>query len=82
MATLNKKQYTKDKVFRFTFRVNETLYNWVQTKSEKLGVTPCDYVRTVIFNQMASEDFFRNIDDKKDRCSDCEASNENTKKHK
>ena len=57
-----KTQYTKDKTFRFTFRVNETLYNWVQRKADTLGVTPCDFVRSVIFNQMAAEDFFRATD--------------------
>lgn len=55
-------QYTKDKTARLSFRVNDTLYGWVQTKAEKLGVSPCDFARSVLFQQMAAEQMLRDID--------------------
>ena len=56
------RQYTKDKTARLSFRVNETLYGWVSARAEKLGVSPCDYARSVLFQQMAVEQTLREID--------------------
>lgn len=64
------RQYTKDKTARLSFRVNDTLYDWVSKRANALGVSPCDYARSVLFQQMAVEEALRNIDTPK---SDAEA---------
>lgn len=56
------KQYTKDKTARLSFRVNDALYDWVKNKSNSLGVSPCDFARSVLFQQMAVEQTLRDID--------------------
>lgn len=71
-------QYTKDKTNRLSFRVNESLYDWVQKKAKKLGISPCDYARSVLFQQQSVELTLSEVS----RCSDCEVTNENGKKHK
>lgn len=73
-------RYTKDKSYRFSFRVNESLYDWVEKRAQKLGVTPCDLVRSLLFQQMSAEATLAAIGD--NRRSDCEVTNENNKKHK
>lgn len=78
-----KNQYTKDKNCRLSFRVNEALYDWVAERAQILGVSPCDFARNVLFNQMSVEVTLRAIDAKpQNRCSDCEVKDENHKKHK
>lgn len=56
------KQYTKDKTARLSFRVNDTLYDWVSTRASRLGVSPCDYARSVLFEKMSLEETLRSID--------------------
>lgn len=56
------RQYTKDKTARLSFRVNDTLYDWVSKRANTLGVSPCDYARSVLFQQMAVEETLRSID--------------------
>jgi len=56
------KQYTKDKTARLSFRVNDTLYNWVQSRAEKLGVSPCDFARSLLFQQMSIEETLRAVE--------------------
>jgi len=60
-----KTQYTKDKSSRLSFRVNETLRDWVWNKAHTLGVTPCDYARSVLFQQMSAEAVLATIGTKK-----------------
>lgn len=56
------RQYTKDKTARLSFRVNDTLYDWVSKRSNALGVSPCDFARSLLFQQMAVEQALRDID--------------------
>lgn len=56
------KQYTKDKTARLSFRVNDALYDWVVNRAETLGVTPCDFARSLLFQQMSVETALRSID--------------------
>jgi hypothetical protein len=56
--------YTKDKTARLSFRVNEALAAWVGRKAQNLGVSPCDFARSVLFSQMAMEQALRDIDTK------------------
>lgn len=56
-----KTQYTKDKSARLSFRVNEALRDWVWTRAAALGVTPCDYARSVLFQQMSAESVLATI---------------------
>ena len=60
-----KTQYTKDKSSRLSFRVNETLRDWVWNKAHTLGVTPCDYARSVLSQQMSAEAVLATIGTKK-----------------
>lgn len=60
MATM----YTKDKTSRLSFRVNDALAAWVAHKARNLGVTPCDFARSCLFQQMAMEQAFRDMDGK------------------
>lgn len=78
------RQYTKDKTARLSFRVNDALANWVAARAEKLGVSPCDYARSVLFNQMAVEETLRSIDTKTPEpvAVIARANNANHKKHK
>lgn len=55
-------QYTKDKTARLSFRVNESLYGWVSNRASKLGVSPCEYARSLLFQQMALEEALRSTD--------------------
>lgn len=71
-------QYTKDKVYRFSFRVNEALYTWAERRAKMLGVTPCDFVRNSLFQQMSAEQVLGNIGNCR---RDCEVNDENGKKH-
>lgn len=79
-----KTQYTKDKVCRLSFRVNSALYDWVADRAKVLGVSPCDFARNVLFQQMSVEATLRAIDTPQtvNRRSDCEVVNENKSKHK
>lgn len=54
--------YTKDKNYRLSFRVNETMYHWVQRRADKLGLSPCDFARSVILGQMSAEETLKAID--------------------
>ena len=77
-------RYTKDKDHRFSFRVNDALFNWVNDRAKKLGVSPCDLVRSYLFQQMSAEATLAaiNIDSTADRRRDCEVRNHaNNKKH-
>ena len=40
--------YTKDKSVRITIRLNEAQNDFVKACAEVLGVTPSDYVRSVL----------------------------------
>ena len=60
------RQYTKDKTARLSFRVNDTLYDWVSKRANSLGVSPCDFARSLLFQQMAVEQALRDIDTPKD----------------
>lgn len=55
-------QYTKDKTARLSFRVNDSLAVWVTNRAKALGVTPCDYARSLLFQHMAMEESLRAID--------------------
>lgn len=77
-------QYTKDKTKRLSFRVNDTLYDWVAKRSNSLGVSPCDFARSLLFQNMAAEEMLRSVETPKQaavaviaRCA-----RENTKKRK
>lgn len=59
-----KTQYTKDKTNRLSFRVNDALAAWVDSRAKSLGVSPCEYARSVLFQQMAVEESLRSIDAK------------------
>lgn len=77
-------RYTKDKDHRFSFRVNDALFNWVNDRAKKLGVSPCDLVRSYLFQQMSAEATLAaiNNDSTADRRRDCEVKNHaNNKKH-
>lgn len=56
------KQYTKDKTARLSFRVNDSLYEWVSNRATKLGVSPCEYARSLLFQQMAVEEALRSTE--------------------
>ena len=58
------KQYSKDKTRRLSFRVNDRLADWVDERARVLGVSPCEYARTVLFNQMSVEASLASIDSK------------------
>lgn len=74
-----KAQYTKDKNCRLSFRVNEPLYDWVGRRASLLGVSPCDFARQTLFQQMAAEQVLSTLGTNAEiaRCSD-----EDRKKHK
>lgn len=55
-------QYSKDKTRRLSFRVNDRLADWVDGRAKALGVSPCEYARSVLFQQMSTEEMLRNID--------------------
>lgn len=55
-------QYTKDKTKRLSFRVNDTLYDWVAKRSNALGVSPCDFARSLLFQNMAAEEMLRSVE--------------------
>lgn len=57
-----KTSYTKDKNYRLSFRVNERMYDWVAQRADKLGVSPCDFARSVVFGQMSAEETLKAID--------------------
>ena len=59
-----KTQYTKDKTNRLSFRVNDALAEWVGKRAEELGVSPCEYARAVLFQQMSVEAALRAVDTK------------------
>lgn len=76
-------QYTKDKTKRLSFRVNDTLYDWVAKRSNALGVSPCDFARSLLFQNMAAEEMLRTIDTPKPAVAEIARSRrENSKKHK
>ena len=82
-----KQQYTLDKNKRLSFRVNETLYDWVGKKATQLGVSPCDYARSVLFQTMSAELTLTTIAAAEvataPQCSDCKVvNNAHVKKHK
>ena len=54
-------QYTKDKVARLSFRVNQSLYDWVANRANKMGLTPCDMARTILTNQMSTEIMLKEV---------------------
>lgn len=56
------KQYTKDKTARLSFRVNQALYDWVESRAKLLGVSPCDFARSLLFQQMSVEAALSSID--------------------
>lgn len=56
------KQYTKDKTARLSFRVNDALADWVNTRAQALGVSPCDFARSLLFQQMAVEESLKSIE--------------------
>ena len=56
------RQYTKDKTARLSFRVNDALYDWVARRAAVLGVSPCDFARSVLFQQMSVEAALSAID--------------------
>lgn len=56
------RQYTKDKTARLSFRVNDALYDWVARRASVLGVSPCDFARSVLFQQMSVEAALSAID--------------------
>lgn len=80
------KQYTKDKTTRLSFRVNEALSGWVNKRAQALGVTPCDFARSLLFQQMAVEESLKNIEAMgralKPVAEIARATNEKYKKHK
>lgn len=55
-------QYSKDKTRRLSFRVNDRLADWVDERSKVLGVSPCEYARSVLFTQMSIEASLSAID--------------------
>lgn len=59
------RQYTKDKTARLSFRVNDALYDWVTKRAEVLGVSPCDFARSLLFQQMSVEAALSAIDNPK-----------------
>lgn len=86
VTKMQTKQYTKDKTNRLSFRVNESLYNWVCNRAQALGCSPCDYARSIIFQQMSAEETLKAID-LKGKANNAVAEiarsgNANTKKHK
>lgn len=60
-TALKTAQYTKDKVARLSFRVNQPLYDWVAQRAEKMGLTPCDMARTILTNQMSTEIMLKEV---------------------
>lgn len=79
------KQYTKDKTSRLSFRVNDSLYNWVCNRAQALGISPCDFARSIIFQQMSAEETLRAIDFKgksKTVAEIARSDNAHAKKHK
>ena len=56
------RQYTKDKTARLSFRVNDALYDWVARRAQALGVSPCDFARSLLFQQMSVEAALSAID--------------------
>lgn len=77
-------QYTKDKTKRLSFRVNDVLYDWVSNRANALGVSPCDFSRSVLFQNMSAEEMLRAIDTpKKPTVAEiARSSRENKQKHK
>lgn len=71
-------QYSKDKTRRLSFRVNDALADWVERRAKELGVGPCEYARTLLFQQMAIEAQLRAIDTPV--AANARATNENRKK--
>lgn len=76
-----KTAYTKDKNCRLSFRVNEKLYDWVRCRADKLGVSPCDFARSVIFGQMSAEETLKAIETPNAGIAKGK-NNANAKKHK
>lgn len=56
------RQYTKDKTARLSFRVNDALSAWVNKRAQALGVSPCDFARSLLFQQMAVEESLKSIE--------------------
>lgn len=56
------RQYTKDKTARLSFRVNDALSAWVNKRAQVLGVSPCDFARSLLFQQMAVEESLKSIE--------------------
>lgn len=54
-------QYTKDKVARLSFRVNQSLYDWVSNRAKQMGLSPCDMARTILTNQMSTEIMLKEV---------------------
>lgn len=56
------RQYTKDKTARLSFRVNDVLAAWVNRRAQALGVSPCDFARSLLFQHMAMEESLKTIE--------------------
>ena len=77
------KQYSKDKTSRLSFRVNDALYNWVEARAHALGVSPCDYARSLLFQQMSVEEALRSVETPKTPIAEiARARNAHGKEHK
>lgn len=76
-------QYTKDKTKRLSFRVNDALYDWVAKRSSTLGVSPCDFARSLLFQNMAAEEMLRSVETPKQAVAEiARCARENKQKRK
>lgn len=50
-----KQIYTKDKTIKITFRCDDTLSNFVTSRSKIIGLTPSAFVRQMLYQQMYAE---------------------------
>lgn len=47
--------YTKDKKVKITFRCDDALSDWVDSRSKVIGLTPSAFVRQMLYQQFYAE---------------------------
>jgi hypothetical protein len=50
-----KQIYTKDKKVKITFRCDDVMSDWVNSRSAIIGLTPSAFVRQMLYQQMYAE---------------------------